>query len=167
MIRLSHILKEVYFHGFTTSEAKSGFPKPENFDKYAEGGGWTAWRGGNDWENGCTAASIVFEGEDKSRIWFTIKYPDDISKFVGEAISTDNPVYERINKLGKRITNKWIREAERIHRIPRDYFPDGKPIKRDWKECFVMALGSDRMKPFIKECGIDYTKWHAMKRSRT
>lgn len=166
MIKLNNILKEVYFSGFITSEATSRFAQPENFDKYAEGKGWTAWRGGNNCENGSTAAAIVFEGDDKSRMWFTVKYPESISRFVEESLSVDHPVVERINKLGRRITNKWIREAQKIHRVPKDHFPDGKPWKRDWKECFVMALGSKAMKPYIKECGIDYTKWHSMKREQ-
>jgi hypothetical protein len=167
MIKLNNILKEVYFNGFTVSEANSEFRRPENFDKYAEGKGWTAWRGGNDWENGSTAAAIVFEGGDneRARMWFTIKYPDGLNEKVGEAISDRSPVYEKIYRTGKRITNRWIREATRLHRIPRNYGPNGKPIKRDWKECFQKALESEALKPFVKECGIDYTKWHAMQRS--
>jgi hypothetical protein len=167
MIRLKNILKEVYFSGLEITEANSAFHRPENFDQYAEGKGWTAWRGGNDWENGSTAATVVFEGEDKSRMWFTIKYPNDLSDKVAEAISERHPAYERINKLGKRITNKWIREATRIHRIPKNYGHNGRPIKRDWKECFQAALESKILKPFVKESGVDYTKWHAMKRDKT
>ena len=168
MIHLKDILKEVYFNGFSTSDCKSKFPKPENFDKYGEGKGWTAWRGKNEGDNGCTFASVMFnEGSDEqSRMWFKIKYPESINKFVGEATSTDNPVYKRVNSMGKRISNKWIREAQRIHRIPKDYFPDGKSIKRDWKECFVMALGSAGMKSYVSECGIDYTKWNSMRRAK-
>jgi len=164
MIQLSNILKEVYFNGFTVSENNTEFRKPENFDKYAEGNGWTAWRGGNDWENGATAASVVFEGDDKSRMWFTIKYPEKLSEFVGSFVSENNPAYKRIYRAGKRITNKWIREAQRIHKTPRNYTSDGRPIRRDWKECFQLALESENLKPFIKKSGVDYTKWHAMQR---
>lgn len=166
MIKLKNILKEVYFSGFITTENKSRFAKPENFDTFDTGKGWTAWRGGNDWENGCTAAAIIFDGDDKSRIWFTIKYPADISALVGEGLSTDHPMFKRINKLGKRITNKWMRESKKIHSVPKITTDDGIKVRRDWKECFVMALGSKSMKPYIKECGIDYTEWNSMKRNK-
>lgn len=170
MIKLSNILKEVYFSGFITTEEKSRFTRPENFDQYASGKDWSAWRGGNDWENGCTSAAVVFNERgdgDKSRVWFSVKYPNDMNNLVGESLSTDHPMFERINKFGKRVTNKWVREAQRVRREkPLSTSADGKILKRNWKECFVMALGSPAMKPYIKECGIDYTKWSSMKHQK-
>lgn len=166
MINIKSILSEIYFNGFTVSEANTAFHKPENFDSYASGKGWTAWRGENDWETGITACSVVFEGPDRNRIWFTVKYPDDIREFVGEGLSKDHPQYDRINKFGKRISTRWIREAQRLHRIPKDYNNEGKPIRREWNECFMLALGSERMRPYVKESGVDYTKWHAMRRTK-
>jgi len=165
MIQLTNILKEVYFNGFTVSEAASEFSRPENFYKYAEGKGWTAWRGGNNNENGSTAAAIVFEGENKSRMWFKIKYPDKLSEFVGSSVSENQHDYKRVYRAGKRITNKWIKEAYRIRKTPRNYSPDGKPIKRGWQECFQMALEAEGLKPYVESTGVDYTKWHSMKKT--
>jgi hypothetical protein len=138
---------------------------PENFDKYASGAGWYAYTGCNDWECGRTAAAVYFEGvHDKHRIWFTVNYPPHLAKALSEGGSNkhENPAY----KWGKEATQTWLRETRKIHRVPKEYGYDNRPIYRDWSESFQMALQSEAMKQYIKEWGIDGTTWQSYKPSQ-
>lgn len=164
MIKLKTLISEIYISGFTSTDERSKFQMPENFDKYGQGAGWYAYRGCNDWENGTTSAAVYFEGiHDKSRIWMNIQYPPHFQ--VGENVNPNTPTYQAMRAWGDKASRTWLREARKIHRIPREYFPDGQPWLRDWKECFQMALTSPSMKQYVKEWGVDGTTWKAYRPS--
>jgi len=162
MIKLRHLLSEIYIDGFTSSDEKQGFRRPENFDDYAEGSGWIAYRGGNDWENGTTACAVYFNAkEEQARIWFTVKVPK------GMTPDSDCPKEKQKewNEWGEKASKKWISIAKKIHSVPKEYFKDGKPWYKDWKTCFIEALKKRDMKKYVKEWGVDHTTWKAMKKS--
>lgn len=163
MIKLQQLLSEIYIDGFTSSDEKQGFRRPENFDSYSEGSGWTAYRGGNDWENGTTACAVYFGGKDgeSARIWFTVKVPK------GMTPDSDCPKEKQKewNEWGEKASKKWISIAKKIHSVPKEYFKDGKPWYKDWKDCFIEALKKRDMKKYVKEWGVDHTTWKAMKKS--
>jgi hypothetical protein len=161
MLKLRNLIVEIYIDGYISSEEKSGFHRPENFDSYEEGKGWVAYCGGNDWENGNTACAVYLHpsGEDHARIWFTVKFPKGISP------SSDSPStnQDAAKEWGEKASKTWIKKTKKIHSIPKEYFKDGTPWKKEWKQCFIEALKSKEMKPYVKDWGIDSTKWHAMK----
>jgi hypothetical protein len=166
MIKLRDLLCEFYINGFIGSDEKSKFKQPENFDKYAEDK-WQAYTGGDDWESGRTRAAVYFNEHmhEKCRVWLEIKYPSHLEKMVGEGISNTRPEYKKIQEWGNKATKRWITEARRIrfysrHKlVPESY----RWSYKDWKECFVEALRSPRMKPYVKNWGVDKTDWKAMK----
>lgn len=164
MIKLCQLLSEIYIDGFTVSEAKGGFHRPENFDSYAEGKGWVAYRGGNDWENGTTACAVYFKGggEEIARIWFEVKFPKDGM----QDSNCPEEIRDEANKWGKKASTLWISTTKKIHSVPKDHFPDGDPWYKDWKECFIEALKSKEMQKYVKDWGVDHTTWKAMKESK-
>lgn len=169
-----NFINEMYIQGYTPTVGEPTFRVPENFDRYNEGSGWQAYRGGNNLENGTTGVAIYLnpEGYNKemARIWFEVNYPDHLSPLVGEASLTNRPEIKEIQKWGKRATVRWIRETDRIRRSTRQFHGvhDGHfhewVERKPWKECFLLALQSERMKPFVKKYGVDHTKWVGMKR---
>lgn len=164
MIKLRHLLSEIYFDGFSVSDQKQGFHRPENFDSYNEGSGWVAYRGGNDWENGTTACAVYFKGggEEIARIWFEVKFP----KKGMENSDTPEETRDEANKHGKKASTLWISMAKKIHSVPKDHFLDGDPWYKDWKDCFIEALKSKEMEKYVKDWGVDHTTWKAMKESK-
>jgi len=162
MIKLRQLLSEIYIDGYTSSDEKQGFRRPENFDDYAEGKGWVAYRGGNDWENGTTACAVYFgTGQDHARIWFTVKFPRGVKS------DSDCPskVADIAKKWGEQASKKWLTAARKIHSKPKEYFKDGSPWYKEWKQCFIEATKSRDMKKYVKDWGVDHTKWHAMKKT--
>lgn len=166
MIKLRDLIKEFYIPGFIGTDEKSKFRQPENFDRYAEEE-WTAYRGGNDWENGSTWASIYFKERlgESARVWFEIKYPPHLESVVGEAMDVHRPEYREIQKWGQKASQRWLAEARKIRRSTRiKYDPNSyRWHYEDWKKCFIEALKSPRMTPFVKQWGVDKTAWKAMK----
>ncbi|TRO55770.1 hypothetical protein E2P64_06625 [Candidatus Bathyarchaeota archaeon] len=169
MVKLRKLLEEFYLNGFISSENKSKFRRPENFDKFTKKSRerLNVYRGGNDWENGSTWAAAYFdEGqEDRCRVWFEIKYPQHLEPMVGEGISSDKPEFQEIQNWGRKATTRWLAEARKYRLLTREKWnPDSyRWHYKDWKECFVEALKSPRMKPFVKNWGVDSTHWKAMK----
>jgi hypothetical protein len=174
MIHLKHLLEELYVPGFVSCEETKPFRVPENFDIHEQGYGWSVYKGANDWETGHTAACAYIGPEgyqrEQARIWFEIKYPTELESVVGESLSSHNPLYQKIKEWGEQAIRKWIREVRNIHR-------KSNPIKRikdvnhpnwkrkTWKECFLEALTSDTMKPYIKTWGVDHSNWRGMKQT--
>lgn len=169
MIRLKSILSEIYIDGFSSSDEKSKFRRPENFDSYDKGAGWSSYRGGNDWENGTTACAVYFEGKEGelARTWVHIQYPDSLKEFVGSHSSS--PEALQVKEWGEKASKTWTKLAKRIHRESKSRINEDDPNSswhyKDWKECFVEALKSEEMKPFVKEWGVDSTHWRGMKQS--
>lgn len=157
-------MMEIYLDGFTVSDNKQGFSRPENFDSYAEGKGWTIYRGGNDWENGTTACAVYLHpsGEEIGRIWFTVKFPKGITS----SSDCPEPIQKLANEWGEKAAKKWLSITRKIHSKPREYFPDGSPWYKEWKDCFIEVLKSRDMKKYIKEWGADHTTWRAMKEDK-
>ena len=163
MIKLRHLLSEIYIDGFTMSDQKGGFRCPENFDSYDDGKGWSAYRGGNDWENGTTACAIYLSnGEELARIWFTVKFP----KGVNPDSDCPSKIAKEAKEWGEKASKKWITAARKIHSVPKEYFKDGSPWYKDWKQCFIEALKSRDFKKYVKDWGIDHTTWRAMKSTK-
>lgn len=168
MIKLKSLLSEIYVFNFTKTHNQSKFRQPENFDKISEDNGWIVKGGGNDWENGMTWAAMYFEGQNKEagRIWFEIKYPSHFEALVGENLSPDHPSFSEINEWGKKAIRRWIAEARKIRYNTRTkYIPDATRWSyKDWSECFIEAFNSPKMKPYVKNWGLDQTNWSAMKK---
>lgn len=172
MSKYKDFLNEMYFEGFSTSPDAEIFRVPENFDRYKAGPGWEAYRGANDWENGNTGVAVYFhpEGYNKemARIWFEVKYPDHLAELVtnGQGV----PPSKDVEKWGRRAAVRWLTTADRIRKATRQFHGPHDGYAREWvqrkpwRECFVLALESERMKPFVKRCGIDRTQWVGMKR---
>jgi len=169
MIRLKSILSEIYIDGFSSSDEKSKFRRPENFDSYDKGAGWSSYRGGNDWENGTTACAVYFEGKEGelARTWIHIQFPDSLKEFVGSHSSS--PEANQVKKWGEKASKTWTKLAKQIHHESKHQVNENDPnsswLYKDWKECFVEALKSEEMKPFVKERGVDSTHWKGMKQS--
>lgn len=166
MIKLTSLISEIYISGFQSTNEQSKFRMPENFDKYGQGAGWYAYTGCNDWECGRTAAAVYFEGvHDKHRIWFSVKYPPHLTKALTEDSATprsENPAY----RWGQQATETWLREARKIHRVPKEYNWRNQPMYRSWSECFQLALTAEGMKQYVNEWGVDGTTWQAYRPSQ-
>lgn len=168
------MVSEMYIQGYSLSEEAPIFRVPENFDKYRAGSGWQAYQGGNDWENGTTGVAVYInpEGYNKemARIWFEIKFPENLQEYVRSTKAYNLPEVQEVRKWSKRAAVRWIRETENVRKSTRKFHGVHDGYARDWverkpwKECFILALQSDRMKPFVKEYGVDHTKWVGMKR---
>jgi hypothetical protein len=173
MLHLKHLLEELYVPGFVSSKDAKPFHVPENFDIYEQGNGWSAYKGENDWENGTTGvcAYIGPEGyhREQARIWFEVQYPKELESMVGEGLSRDRPEYQTIKNWGNKAARRWMREVRRIHREwnPRTSIQDPQHprfMRKTWKECFIEALKSESMKPFVKNWGVDHSDWRGMSR---
>lgn len=173
MIHLRHLLEELYIPGFVSSKDAKPFRVPENFDMFEQGNGWSAYQGANDWESGTTGACVYVGPEgyhrEQARIWFEVQYPNELSELVGNGIGPHRPEFKRIQEWGKKAVRRWMLETQRIHRLynsrirPTDtndpYF-----MRKSWKECFIEALGGEKMKPYIKTWGVDHSDWRGMSR---
>jgi len=170
------LINEIYLNGFELAEDAPTFRVPENFDKYQRGKGWEAYRGGNDWEQGNTGVAVYLnpEGYDKemARIWFEVKFPPHLEEYVSSSKSPYTPSSKAVKKWGDKAARRWMRETVNIRRGTKklhgahDGFQREWVERKPWKECFILALGSDKMKPFVKRSGVDKTKWVGMKRSQ-
>jgi hypothetical protein len=168
------VINEMYFNGWETSPDADTFRVPENFDRYNKGSGWEAYHGGNDWENGSTGVAVYLnpEGYNKemARIWFEIKFPDNISEYVDTSHGYKTPQGAAVQKWGNRAAVRWLTTTDRIRKSTKklhgahDGYDHEWVERKPWRECFVLALESERMKPFVKRFGIDKTKWVGMKR---
>jgi hypothetical protein len=157
----------MYIHGYTSADGEPTFNVPENFDRYQEGSGWQAYKGANDWESGTTGVAVYLNPEgyqkDQARIWFEIAFPKEMAEAVHS--SYNSPHANAVKKWGDKATRKWIRETARIHKASRhQIIPNGRFFYKKWGECFLEALQSEIMKPFVKKFGVDKTKWVGMKR---
>jgi len=171
-----NLINEMYLDGFSPAEDEPTFRVPENFDRYQEGSGWQAYKGGNDWENGTTGVAVYLnpEGYNKemARIWFEVKFPPHLEEYVDSTKGYGTPSAQEVKKWGQRASCRWIRETARIHKEtkkihgPHDGYQNLWKQYKPWKECFVLALQSERMKPFVKKFGVDKTKWVGLKRSQ-
>lgn len=169
-------INEMYIHGFESAEDQPTFRVPENFDRYNEGSGWQAYRGGNDWENGTTGVAVYLGPEgyqkDMARIWFEVKFPPHLEEYVSSAKSSTAPSSIAVRKWGDKAARRWMRETVNVRRATKKYhgIHDGYNHdwveRKSWKECFMLALESERLKPFVKKWGVDRTKWIGMKRSQ-
>jgi hypothetical protein len=60
-------------------------------------------------------------------------------------------------------------ETHKIHRLHNSRVRPTDPndpyfVKKSWKECFIEALSSERMKPYVKNWGVDHSDWKGMSR---
>lgn len=172
MIKLKSLIKEMYVPGFVSDKTAKKFRVPENLDCFKEGNGWSVHHGCNDWEQGTTGACAYIGPEgynrEQIRVWFEIQYPEKLSELVNSGVSRDKYKLEmeEIQNWGRKAVSTWVRETKRIHRAfnPRP-FPVGSGFMRKrWKECFIEALQSEVMKPYIKNYGVDHSNWVGMKR---
>lgn len=160
-IPIDEYINEIYVHGFCQSDDKPGFHMPENYDDFDEGKGWVAYRGMNDWEQGITGVWIYIENHDeKIRIWFDVKYPEGYVVDSGDKGSTQNE--KQVKGWGEKASTTWIKISKRLH-SERDKSEPGTITNRDWEGCFIDALKDKEMVQFVKEFGVDHTKWSAMK----
>jgi len=165
----------MYIHGFETDENEPIFRVPENFDRYNKGSGWEAYKGGNDWENGTTGVAVYLNPEgynkDMARIWFEVKFPPHLEEYVSSSKRSTDPSSIAVQKWGNKAASRWLRETINIRKKTRQVHGPHDGYKRKWierkpwKECFMLALESEKMKPFVKKWGVDKTKWVGMKRS--
>jgi hypothetical protein len=167
-MKLRHLLSEIYIHGFTSSDSKSKFRRPENFDKLDDGAGWQLYGGGNDWENGITACCMYFgNGEEHGRVWFHVQFPQGMSS---DSSSGGEGNRDKAKEWGQKAYKTWLKETKKIHRDSKHKInpdnPDSSWSFKDWKECFIEALMTKDMKQFVKEAGVDSTHWKAMKVSK-
>ena len=133
--------------------ARKGFCQPENFDSYDEGAGWIAYRGGNDWENATTAVAIIFEKPHKKvRIWFQVQFPEDIIKGVDNSSATSD-LADKASEWGEKASKQIVKEARAAHK------KDADGIMPSWYDCFIQAIKSQTMNPYIEEWGVDRTEW--------
>lgn len=170
MIKLKSILNE-YLLGFKSTDNKSKFQQPENFDKYDNNKEWKAYRGGNDWESGITWVAVYIDqrNNEKIRIWFEIKYPNHLDKLARSGISSSNSNFKEIQEIGYKISEKWISEAKKIKFKSREkILPDSfRYTYKKWEECFLDALKSKEISPFVKNWGLDITKWKSMEKDNS
>lgn len=173
---LKHLLEELYVPGFVSLDDTKPFRVPENFDLFEQGYGWSAYNGMNDWEIGNTAACVYVGPEgpnrEQARIWFEIQYSQEHMKLMEKHISRYNPLYREVKAWGEKAIRRWTIETKKIHRLynPRVRVQDPKsPFynRKSWKECFIEALSSKKMKPFVKRWGVDHSNWKGMSREKT
>lgn len=104
------------------------------------------YAGGNDWENGITGVAVsIPSNEQLKRVWFTVKHKHD-----PDAESTKYA--DEIKEWGHKAWRKWKQVATEKHRTK-----DG--ITPSWFDSFKQALHDPAMKPFVKEHGVEQTKW--------
>lgn len=167
----------MYIHGYELAEDVPTFRVPENFDRYNEGSGWQAYRGGNDWENGTTGVAVYLNPEgyqkEMARIWFEVKFPPHLEEYVSSNKGWNTPSSKAVKKWGDKAARRWMRETVNIRRAtkklhgPHDGYNHTWMERKSWRECFLLALEAEKMKPFVKKFGVDRTKWIGMKRSTT
>ena len=168
------LINEIYIHGYELAEDAPTFRVPENFDRFGRGKGWEAYRGENDWEKGTTGVAIYLNPEgynkDMARIWFEVKFPSHLEEYVSSSKHWSSPSSKAVKKWGDKAARRWMRETVNIRRATKQFHGahDGYPRewveRKTWKECFMLALESEKMKPFVKKWGVDKTKWVGMKR---
>ena len=131
---------------------------PENWDvceKGPEGSGsnhWDIWSGANDWECGATMIAAIFgeaRTEGAKRVWIQV----DNSQFPEEnnADQSDD-IVDKIQEWGENAIKTWIQEKKRIEEESDEY--------EAWQSnYFISAAEGDKMKPFVKEYGVDQLSW--------
>jgi hypothetical protein len=132
-------------------QLSEGFKQPENFDPVADGSGWVMYAGANDWEVGTTAVSVIFPSDEQNqRVWMTVK-----QRFDGDA---EAPVKEHpaIKEHGDKAWRTWKREAIAAYRNKNNG-------TRTWMDAFKAALKTKAMSPYVKDWGIERTKWDNVK----
>ncbi len=115
----------MYIHGFESSDAEPTFRVPENFDRYNEGSGWEAYRGGNDWENGSTGVAVYLNPEgynkDMARIWFEVKFPPGLEEGISTNKGYHTPEAQAVKKWGEKASRRWMRETVNIRRATKKF----------------------------------------------
>jgi hypothetical protein len=139
---------ESLVEALTEREERSAFHQPENFDCSEEGNGWRFCRGMNDWEDCYTAMAVVFPQQDQQsrRIWADI----DCGRFG----TGDDEHTEEAKAWGEEACKLWVKSARKLKGEKND---DG--IERDWFKAFKDALADKEMAPYVKDHGIDETRW--------
>ena len=168
------LVYEMYVHGFVMDEETKPFRVPENFDRYHEGSGWQAYRGGNDWENASTGVAVYLNpngyNKEMARIWFEIKFPPEIAEAKDSSKGYGTPAAKAVEKWGRKAAVRWLTTADRIRKETRQFHGEHDGYQREWvqrkpwMECFIEALKHERMQPFVGEWGVDHTKWVGMRR---
>jgi len=157
MIKLKSLINEVYIDGFTPSDRKSKFRKPENFESIDQQKEWELQAGGNDWEPGWSAACVYFTDRDeKARVWIEIQYPNGVENTDDQ----NEKLVKKVGAFGKKAVGTWKKAAKAIRGQK-----DENGIRPKWKDCWIKALSEPSVTPYVKASGIDSTHWKSMKES--
>lgn len=93
---------------------------------FREGKGWVV-------HEGTSHISTIFENGNQIAFELTFR----------------NKKGEDKNKWRQQAASKWVAVATKIHKNP-ELNEIGNPILKNWDECFITALKSEEMIPYIK-----------------
>jgi hypothetical protein len=100
---------------------------PESINEsFRDGKGWTV-------HEGTSHISTIFENGKQLAFELTFR----------------NKIGEEKSKWRQQAASRWTALATKIHNNP-ELNEIGNTIQKSWEECFMMALESDDMKPYIK-----------------
>lgn len=113
---------------------------------------WFMSKGINDWTHKKALCSVTINEENQKpvKIWAEIK-----TKWLKKPNDTHRSHHERVNKTISKISNAWTSEAKRLYNEPKSISENGTKTMRTWKECFIKALESSKVSPFISNTGTE------------
>lgn len=127
-----------------------GFHRPENYDpvKDLSGKHWQVWLGSDDWHDATTSVWVDLDARDGLlRVWLKINHPDSV--YAGETLQKDLPACKA---HAAEVAPLWVKTMKRL-RAEADI-----PLSSD-ESYFVAALKDEAMRPYVKEHGVDVTRW--------
>ena len=149
MIKLKPLVNELWMPGaltsgddqlrsYNTETTKQGAPE------------WFMSQGTNNWHDKKAYCSAYITENDKPvRIWVEVK-----TKWLRKPGDSHSSHHDRVRKAIAKVSKVWSGEAKRLHK-EQNISEIGNRSTRSWNECFVEALKSPRVAPFITGYGTD------------
>jgi hypothetical protein len=130
------------------------FHRPENYDPYKDLSGkhWQLWGGSNDWED--LSPTYLWVDLDTSngltRVWLHVQHPESVYK--GETKTAD---IDDLKARAKRVAPLWVK-CMRLAKAEDEHPSDSAAATERY---FVAALKREEMNGFVKDHGVDVTRW--------
>jgi len=151
MIKLKPLLNELWSPGALTNGDDELRSYPSETVTKQGAPEWFMAHGTNDWHNkkAYCSAYITETGGKPMRIWVEIK-----TRGLRKPNDTHSSHHERVRKAIAKVSRAWSGEAKRLKKEVR-LSEIGNRSYPTWKECFVQALKSQKVAPYITAQGTD------------
>jgi hypothetical protein len=101
---------------------------------------------GNNIDKNSKVSVIFTESKTIDKIWFEVNY--------NGVCKNDGNNRENMSKWANKASRTWSKIAKDKYNNP-ELNEVGNPIKKSWEECFMEAINSEELKPYIKNYKIE------------